>query len=262
VPLLRLELDREDRILLYRHRCVPRVARVRSAGRLRFANRADAGRQVAKRLEELHLVSAVVFGLPRGGIPVAAAVASALNAPLEVFVARKIGAPGHEELAIGAVAEGLDKPVVSDAAASLGVGTERLATMVERSRREQDREVALYRGDRPLPDLAGRSVVLVDDGLATGATAEAALVALRRLRPSRLVLAVPVCAPGTAARLAPLADDVVCAQSPPDFWAVGYWYEDFSPTSDKEVLDALATRRGDASSVPMGDERDRSGPTG
>ncbi len=212
---------------------------------LRFKNRADAGRQLAERVKELELDSPVVFGLPRGGIPVAAEVAAVLGAPLEAFVARKVGAPGHQELGIGAVAEGLDEPVMSDVAAALRPGTELLATLVDQARQELHRQATLYRGGRPLPEVAGRSVVLVDDGLATGITAEAALVALRRRQPGRLVLAVPVCAPDAAARLEPLVEDIVCVQSPIDLFAVGYWYEDFSPTTDEEVIDLLARSRAD-----------------
>jgi predicted phosphoribosyltransferase len=213
---------------------------------MRFENRADAGRKLAERLALLGLDCPVVLGLPRGGIPVAAEVASLLGAPLEAFVARKVGAPGHEEFGIGAVAEGLEEPILSQTAA-VAPGSERLRAMVERSYRELSRQVALYRGDRALPELAGRQVVLVDDGLATGVTAEAALVALRHRRPSRLVLGVPVCAPESAARLAPRADDVVWVQSPASFVAVSYWYHDFSPTTDQEIIDLLAQRRADPS---------------
>lgn len=216
---------------------------------MRFENRADAGRRLAERLESLGLDSPVVLGLPRGGIPVAAEVASKLGGPLEAFAARKVGAPGHEEFGIGAVAEGLGEPIMSEAAASFTSGHDRVTAMVgrsvERSWRELSRQVALFRGDRPLPELAGRHVVLVDDGLATGVTAEAALVALRRRRPSRLVLGVPVCAPESAARLAPRAEDVVCLLSPEHFVAVGYWYNDFSSTTDQEVVEVLARRRAD-----------------
>ncbi|HXA33646.1 MAG TPA: phosphoribosyltransferase family protein [Acidimicrobiales bacterium] len=220
---------------------------MRSARALRFENRADAGRKLAERLASLRLDRPVVLGLPRGGIPVAAEVASLLGGPLEAFVARKVGAPGHEEFGIGAVAEGLEEPIMSETAAAFAPGSERLRAMVERSYRELSRQVALYRGDRALPELAGRQVVLVDDGLATGVTAEAALVALRRRRPSRLVLGVPVCAPQSAARLASRAEDVVCVQSPARFVAVSYWYHDFLPTTDQEIIDLLAQRRADLS---------------
>ncbi len=212
---------------------------MRSARPLTFLNRRDAGRRLAPRLSDLHLHLPIVLGLPRGGVPVAAEIASELGAPLDVFVARKVGAPGRPELGIGAVAEGLDELVVSQLADDLGVGPGLLTTLADQAYQEVQRQVACFRGGRPLPDLAGRDVVLVDDGLATGVTAEAALVALRRRQPSRIVLAVPVCAPRQVARLAPFADDVVCVQSPDDFVAVGLWYEDFSQITDQEVVDAL-----------------------
>jgi putative phosphoribosyl transferase len=208
-----------------------------------FRDRADAGRRLARRLEVMELASPVVLALPRGGVPVGAEIAAALRAPLEVFVARKVGLPGYEELGIGAVAEGLDEPVVSDSAHRLGLREPDLRVLAARARRELERRVALYRGDRPLPDLTGRDVILVDDGLATGVTAEAALVALQRQRPDRLILAVPVCARETVARLSRTADEVVCAEAPVPFFAVGQWYEDFSQTTDEEVLELLERAR-------------------
>ncbi len=206
----------------------------------RFRNRSDAGRILAERVRLLGLQSPVVLGLPRGGVVVAAELAAALGAPLEVFVARKVGAPGHEELGIGAIAEGLDEPVVSHAARDMGVSPRELRVLAERARIELDRRVARYRADRPLPELADRDVIVVDDGLATGVTAEAALRALRQQQPRRLVLAVPVCARETASRLDRFADDVVCAATPEPFFAVGQWYEHFDQTTDDEVLDLLA----------------------
>jgi putative phosphoribosyl transferase len=211
---------------------------------MRFRDRADAGQQLAERLRGARLVAPIVLGLPRGGIPVAAEVAAALGAPLDVFVARKVGTPGHEELGIGAVAEGLEEPVVSDVARQLGISAADLRTLADRAQDELRRRVALYRGGRSLPPLIGRDVIVVDDGLATGVTAEAALRALRRWRPSRLVLAVPVCARETAARLAGVADEVVCVETPAQFYAVGEWYQDFSQTTDEEVLDLLERAHG------------------
>jgi putative phosphoribosyl transferase len=181
----------------------------------------------------------MVLALPRGGVPVGREVAVALDAPLEVFVARKIGAPGHEELGIGAIAEGWDGVVVGEAASALGFRATELRVLAQREQVELERRVERYRHGQPLPDLDGRDVILVDDGLATGATAEAALLALRCRHPARLILAVPVCAPDTAQRLRALADEVICLAAPMHFNAVGAWYAEFAPTSDAEVLELL-----------------------
>ena len=204
-----------------------------------FKDRKDAGERLAQRLEREHLENPVVLALPRGGIPVGELVAAALGAPFEPFVARKLGAPGHAEFGIGAIAEGSDHVVVSDAAARLGLTDDDLAQQADTERPELERRVSTYRRGRPLPSLEDRDVVLVDDGLATGVTAEAALGALRRHQPRRLILAVPVCAPDTAARLGALADDVICLEAPEDFAAVGRWYDRFDQTTDEEVLDVL-----------------------
>lgn len=212
-------------------------------GRTRFRDRGDAGRALGELVGRLDLVDPVVLALPRGGTPVAAEVAAAVGGQLDVFVARKLGLPGQPELGVGAVAEGaeplLDRAVLS----RLGLSLDDLAATVEQERAELARRVAHYRGDRPLPELAGRQVVLVDDGLATGSTARAALRALRRAGPARLVLAVPVCAPGAAQAFEQEADAVVCVLQPEAFRAVAAWYERFDQTSDAEVLDLLAVRR-------------------
>jgi len=207
---------------------------------MRFVDRAQAGRQLARRVAALDLNTPVVLGLPRGGVPVAAEVAARLHARLDVFVARKVGMPGHEEFGIGAVAEEGDGIVgrhLGDVPADVWPG------LVEAARAEIDRRVELYRGGRSLPDLRGADVVVVDDGLATGVTAEAALRALRRHQPRRLVLAVPVCAPDTAQRMTEFADDVICVHRPSRFAAVGLWYRDFTQTTDDEVVDILAAAR-------------------
>lgn len=213
------------------------------AGLRRFADRRDAGRRLADALAGRALVDPVVLALPRGGVPVAAEVAAALGAPLEVFVARKIGAPGQPEFGIGAIAEG--GHVVHDAQllAQMRIDDAQFARRRDAERSELERRVQRYRGDRALPDLHGRDVVLVDDGLATGRTAAAALGALRSLGARTLILAVPVCAPGSRARLAGLADEIVTVLAPDRFSAVGQWYDHFDQTSDAEVIALLRDGR-------------------
>lgn len=210
-----------------------------------FLDRTDAGRQLGRRLRDLGLRSPVVLALPRGGVPVAAQVADALGAPFDVYVARKIGAPGHPELGIAAIAEGDGDPVISAAARSAWIGPAELRGLAAAERVELTRRVDLYRDGRSLPPLAGKDVVLVDDGVATGVTAEAALRALRREHPRRLVLAVPVCAAETEARLTEDTAEVACLHAPADFIAVGEWYDDFSQVTDEQVLELL--RKGTAS---------------
>lgn len=209
----------------------------------RFADRAAAGRELGRLLVGTALDDPLVLGLPRGGVPVAAEVAQALGAPLEVFVARKIGAPGRPELGVGAIAEGGEPVFDADLLARLGVTAADLTDTVARERAELERRVRHYRGIRTLRP-AGRDVVLVDDGLATGASARAALRALRSLGAGRLLLGVPVGPPSTLATLADEADEVVAVLAPARLSSVGEWYDDFAQTPDETVLALLAQHWG------------------
>lgn len=208
-----------------------------------FTDRVDAGQQLGEAIEHLRLIAPVVLALPRGGVPVAAEVAGRLHALLDVLVVRKLGAPNQPELAIGAVAEGAEPLIDTAAVRDLGLDQEALDDLVERERREVARNITCFRGGRSLPVLGGRDVIVVDDGLATGLTAEAALGVVRRHAPYSLTLAVPVGAPDSIERLQRMADNVVCLQRPPRFLAVGIWYDEFAQTSDEEVLALLARAR-------------------
>ena len=202
-----------------------------------YRDRAEAGARLAAELAGRDLADPVVLGLPRGGVPVAAPVAAALGAPLDVLVARKIGAPGQPELGVGAVAEGGDPVWNTDLLDRLGLTPERLAPTVERERLELVRRVFTYRGDRAPVDVRGRTAVLVDDGLATGITARAAVAALRARAAALVVVAVPVAAPGVDATLD--ADEVIALAMPWHFSSVGTHYGDFRQTTDDEVIRLL-----------------------
>lgn len=204
-----------------------------------FADRADAGRQLAQRLLPLADRAPLVLGLPRGGIPVAREVALALDAELDCLCVRKLGAPGNPEYGIGAIAEGGVRVVDREAAEVLHLVNGELDRIVATEEVELRRRVAAYRGERPPADLAGRTVVVVDDGVATGLTDIAALRAARRRRPARLVLAVPVCAPESIGLLRAEADELVVLITPSPLWGVGNWYRDFSQVADEEVVAAL-----------------------
>ncbi|WCO66786.1 phosphoribosyltransferase family protein [Iamia majanohamensis] len=204
-----------------------------------YRDRADAGARLGEVVRQRAPEDPLVLGLPRGGVPVAAQVAAALGCPLDVVVARKVGAPGQPELGIGAVAEGGGEVLDAASVRALGVSDAALTTATAAAREELGRRVATYRGGRPRPPLDDHVVVLVDDGLATGVTAEAAVRGLRALGADRIVLAVPVGAPEAVARLGAVADEVVCPLAPERFRAVGQWYDRFGQTGDAEVLRLL-----------------------
>jgi len=214
---------------------------VDQAERVRFRDRAEAGRALARALS--HYAGrddVVVLALPRGGVPVGHEVAKQLGAPLDVFLVRKLGVPGHEELAMGAIASGgvlvLDEGVLR----WLGISEQQLQKTLAKELDELRRREAAYRDGRRLPDLKGKTVILVDDGLATGASMQAAARAVRRHEPARIVIAVPVASRATCDKFRDEVDDVVCAITPVPFHAVGNWYEDFSQTTDDEVRELLA----------------------
>ena len=209
----------------------------------RFRNRTDAGRQLAEKLAAYaNRSDVVVLGLPRGGVPVGFEVARALGAPLDVFLVRKLGVPGYEELAMGAVASGGGRILNDEIVHGLGISEHEIDAAVTRELQELARREQLFRGDRPPPDVEGRTVILVDDGLATGATMRAAVAALRRQRPDGIVVAVPTASRDTCEALKAEADDVICAMTPDPFFAVGHWYDDFTQTTDEEVRDFLCAK--------------------
>lgn len=204
-----------------------------------FENRTDAGRRLGARLAQRPPPDPTVLAIPRGGVVVGLEVARALDAPLDVALSRKLGAPYNPELAIGAVAEGSPPLLDHDLIRRLDVGPDYIAQAVAEARAEIERRARLYRCGRPAAPVAGRSVILVDDGVATGSTVRVLLESLRALRPARLVLAVPVAPRDVWPRLAALADEAVCLHTPADFYAVGQFYQDFDQTTDDGVIACL-----------------------
>jgi putative phosphoribosyl transferase len=205
-----------------------------------FRDRADAGRQLARELERFRAEEPIVLGLPRGGVPVAFEIANALGAPLDVVVVRKLGVPSQPELAMGAVGENGALVVNKRVVRLAGVTGAQLVAAEAREREEVVRRARRFRGSRPALRLDGHTVIVVDDGIATGSTARAALEVAREHGASRVVLAVPVAAPDSLEQLAKLADEVVCLHAPRGFFAVGQWYENFTQVSDEEVTMLLA----------------------
>jgi predicted phosphoribosyltransferase len=210
------------------------------ADRQPYADRRDAGVQLARRLKHLeHERDVVVLALPRGGVPVAYEVARALDAPLDIFLVRKLGLPGHRELAMGAIASGGVRVLNDEVVGAYGISASVIDAVAREEQQELERRERAYRNDHAPVRLEGRVVVLVDDGLATGSTMKAAVEAVRAHGPARIVVAVPVGSPDTCREVGRLVDEIVCARAPEGFTAVGQWYLDFSQTTDDEVRDLL-----------------------
>ncbi|MFL5330743.1 MAG: phosphoribosyltransferase [Gemmataceae bacterium] len=205
-----------------------------------FRDRVDAGRQLGKQLlRYMDRPDVIVLALPRGGVPIGAEVARDLNCPLDIFLVRKLGVPNREELAMGAIASGDVRVLNEEVINALGITAEEIEEVARNEVSELQRREKLYRSDRPMPDLNGRTVILVDDGLATGSTMKAAVQAVRKLGPARVVVAVPVGASDTCDAMDQIADEAVCARTPEPFMGVGMWYQDFSQTTDEEVCELL-----------------------
>jgi len=205
-----------------------------------FPNRVDAGRRLAKKLGVYAKRNDVlVLGIPRGGVPVAFHVAAELGVPLDVFVVRKLGAPWQKELAFGAIASGGIRILDAQIVESLGISEMEIERIEAEERQELDRRERLYRGGRPALNLEGKTVILVDDGIATGASTLAAITAVRKLKPARIVLAAPIAPASTCGRLRREVDDLICLDTPESFYAIGQFYEDFSQVSDEEVTNLL-----------------------
>lgn len=205
-----------------------------------FADRQDAGRKLAEELTGYaNKQDVVVLGIPRGGLPPAFEVAARLSAPLDVFLLRKLGVPGHEELAFGAIASGGVRVLDCEIIEALGISAQAIQHVTSTEQSELERRARMYRGDRPALDVKGKTVILVDDGIATGSSMRAGIRALRQLQPKRIVIAVPVAPQRTCDLLKSEVDELVCLQTPPLFHAIGQFYEDFSQVTDQEVLALL-----------------------
>ena len=206
---------------------------------LPFRDRTQAGQLLSKKLKAYtDRPGVTILALPRGGVPVAREVARALHAPLDVFLVRKLGAPGQEELAMGAIASGGVRVLNPDVVESMGIPAHVIDSVTAKEVQELARRERLYRGDRPAPDVTGRTVILVDDGLATGATMRAAVAALRLMKPARIVVAVPIAAVPTRREFAEV-DEMVCLHTPDPFLSVGFWYDDFSQAADEDIREML-----------------------
>lgn len=209
-----------------------------------FANRTSAGRELAEALDGYQdRENVIVYGLPRGGVPVAFEVATALQAPLDVLIVRKLGVPGHPELAMGALASRGAKVINDSVVRQLGIPDDDIDRITEQQRQEVEERERRFRGDIEVPDPKGAVAIVIDDGMATGSTMRASIQALREMSPAEIVVAVPVASPDVCEEFEQLADDVVCLATEHPFGAVGMWYEDFDQTTDEEVIDLLAKAR-------------------
>jgi putative phosphoribosyl transferase len=221
-----------------------------------FSNRAEAGRQLAEKLDKYAgRKDVIVLGLPRGGVPVAYEVAKRLHAPLDVFIVRKLGVPGFEELAAGAIASGGVRVLNEDVVRAIPHAEEAIEAVTAKETAELERREHIYRQGRPAPELRGRVVILLDDGLATGATMRAAVKALRQQGAAKIVVAVPVGPPDTCREIQQEADETICLSTPPFFQAVGQYYEDFSQTSDEDVRELLSQAAQDISERNQTDQQ-------
>ncbi len=218
----------------------------------RFRDRTEAGQLLAAQLSAYEgRPDVLVLGLPRGGVPVAYEVAKALHAPLDVLIVRKLGVPGQEELAMGAIASGGVRVLNNDVVQLLGVPDNVIEMIADREQQELERRERLYRGGRPIYEVRGRTIILIDDGIATGATMHAAVAVLQQQQPARIIIAVPVAASSTCEEFATEVDEFVCIRRPEAFYAVGFWYENFSPTTDEQVRGLLEQSRQEQAITPQ-----------
>ena len=221
-----------------------------------FRDRTEAGKYLATKLQKYKdQPDVVVLALPRGGVPVAFEVAQALGVPLDIFLVRKLGVPGHEELAMGAIATGGVRVLNEETVEYLRIPDRIIDAVAAEELKELERRELAYRGNRPEPDVKGKTVILIDDGLATGSTIRAAAQALRQQQPARIIVAVPVAAPETCDEYRIGVDEIICAVTPEPFLGVGMWYLDFSQTTDEEVRDLLGRARGEKRAKQMSSAR-------
>jgi putative phosphoribosyl transferase len=208
---------------------------------MKFHNRTEAGQLLAKQLTAFaDGEDVLVLGLPRGGVPVAYEVAKALNVPLDICLVRKLGVPGHEELAMGAIASGGIRVLNDEVVVSLGIQPETIEAVTEQELQELQRRDRNYRGDQPPPNITNRTIILIDDGIATGSTMLAAITTLQKQQPKQIIVAIPVAEPEVCEQFQTLVDAVVCLMMPKPMYAIGLWYQDFSQTSDAQVRELLA----------------------